>query len=152
VSNVTPYSTPASQFIVEVDGEQIGTFAELEGLNVQVEVHELIEGGQNQFVHKLPGRMIWPNLVLRRGITNSDSFFAWLGQSSGDGFAGAGNKLERTTAAVIMTDAAGNRLRTWNVEGAFPVRWVGPSFVNNAEDVAIEELEIAHHGFRAAQS
>src|SRR4051812_12401584 len=138
--------TSATQFIVEVDGEEIGTFKELEGLSVTVETEDLVEGGQNQFVHRLPCRMTWPNIVLRRGVTKTDTFFGWLEKSSGDGFAGAGNKLERTTAAVSMIDTMGKRLRTWNVEGAFPVRWVGPNFNSSVVgDIALEELEIAHH-------
>ncbi|MDC3332360.1 phage tail protein, partial [Ilumatobacter sp.] len=33
--------------------------------------------------------------------------------------------------------------------GAFPVKWTGPSFSASSTDMAEEQLEIAHHGFRA---
>ena len=42
------------------------------------------------------------------------------------------------------------RLRKWNVVDALPVRWTGPSFASDATGAAVEELEIAHHGFRAS--
>ena len=45
--------------------------------------------------------------------------------------------------------AEGKRLRAWNFDGAFPIKWHGPSFAAGSTDMAVEELEIAHHGFRA---
>lgn len=139
----------AATFLVEVDGLEIGRFTEVSGLQVEVGVETVAEGGQNGFVHKLPSRMTWPNLVLRRGLTQTDNLLQWLGRSSGDGFAGAGNKVTRSTAAVTLVSTAGTRLRSWEVDGAFPVRWKGPEFAVASSDMAMEELEIAHHGFVA---
>lgn len=144
----SPY---AGQFLFEVDGVEIGTFTEVSGLELDVGVEELEEGGQNQFVHKLPGRITWPNLVLKRGMTKGDELFAWVQKSSGDGFAGQGSKVERKSAAVTLVDDKGTRLRAWELDGAFPVRWRGPSFAATSTDLAAEELEIAHHGFRSAK-
>lgn len=144
----SPY---AGRFLFEVDGVEIGTFTEVSGLELDVGVEEVEEGGQNHFVHKLPGRMTWPNLVLKRGMTKGDELFAWVQESSGDGFAGQGSKLERKSAAVTLVTETGDRLRAWEVTGAFPVRWRGPSFVATSNDLASEELEIAHHGFRSAK-
>jgi phage tail-like protein len=139
-------------FLVEVDGQSIGRFTEAQGLQVDVAVEEVEEGGQNGFVHKLPGRMTWPNLVLKRGVTETDNLLAWLNKSSGEGFEGAGHKLERSTAAVTLVSAAGVRLRAWEFEDAFPVKWTGPTFSVGSDDHAVEELEIAHHGFRASNA
>ena len=135
-------------FLVEVDGQPVGRFTEASGLEVEVEVETYEEGGVNGFVHKLPGRMTWPNLTLKRGITETDNLLAWLNKSSGDGFS-ATNKLTRSTLAVILVSAKGERLRAWNFEGAFPVKWTGPSFAAGNDELAEEELEIAHHGFQA---
>src|SRR2546430_9254171 len=97
----------AGSFIFEVDGQQIGMFKEVKGLRAEITVETLEEGGQNNFVHKLPGRLSWPNLVMRRGVTNSDNLFAWLLKAAGDGFEGAGRKVERTTVAVTPIDDGG---------------------------------------------
>ena len=32
---------------------------------------------------------------------------------------------------------------------AMPIRWAGPTFSSDASDAAVEEVEIAHHGFRS---
>lgn len=135
-------------FLFEVEGVgEIGAFTECSGLTVEVEVEELQEGGQNHFTHKLPGRMKWPNIVLRRGITDSDNLFEWFQKSSGDGFAGAGSKLARSPGSVTLVDAAGQPKRAWAFVGAFPVRWSGPELAASSNAAATEQLEIAHHGF-----
>jgi phage tail-like protein len=140
----------AATFLVEVDGVEIGRFTEVSGLQVDIAVEDIEEGGQNSFVHRLPGRMTWPNLVLKRGITQTDGLMDWLQKSSGEKFAAQGNKLTRSTAAITLLDSEGTRLRAWEVDGAFPIRWRGPTFAVNSNEWAVEELEITHHGFRAA--
>lgn len=136
-----------SMFIFEVDGVTIGTFQEISGLELTVGVTEHEEGGQNGFVHKFPGRTSWPNIVLKAGVTNSDALFQWVSRSSGDGFATNGNKLTRNTGAITAMGTDGKRLRAWNVQEAFPVRWSGPRFSAGGNEPLQEELEIAHHGF-----
>src|SRR5256714_11379874 len=116
----------AGSFIFEVDGQQIGMFKEVNGLRAEITVETLEEGGQNNFVHKLPGRLSWPNLVMRRGVTNSDNLFAWLLKASGDGFEGAGKKVGRTTVAVTLIDDGGGRGQGRGALGSLPVRWGGP--------------------------
>jgi phage tail-like protein len=138
----------AASFLFEVDDVEIGRFREITGLEVTVEIEEVQEGGQNNFVHRLPGRMTWPNIVLKRGITQNDSLIEWLTKSSGEKFAAGGNKLQRTTAAITLLGTSGKRLRAWDFDGAFAVRWTGPNFDAQSSEMAMEQLEIAHHGFR----
>jgi phage tail-like protein len=140
----------AATFLFEVDGVEIGRFMEVSGLEVEVKVEELEEGGQNSFVHRLPGRMSWPNIRLKRGITQNDTLLEWLNKSSGEKFAAGGNRLARSTAAITLLGPSGTRLRTWSFDGAFPVKWTGPQFATSSTDMAVEELEITHHGFRVA--
>jgi phage tail-like protein len=139
----------ADRFLFEVDGVEIGVFREVTGLQVTVNVVEVAEGGQNAFTHKLPSRMTWPNITFKRGLTQSDALFDWLQKSSGEGFAGNDNKLTRSTGAVTALDASGSRLRAWEFIDVFPVRWKGPDFITGNLDPLEEELEVAHHGFRA---
>jgi phage tail-like protein len=136
-------------FLFEVDGVEIGQFSEVSGLEVSVETEDIQEGGQNSFVHKLPGRMTWPNITLKRGVTRSDNLIEWLNDSSGEQFAANGNKVVRKTAAITLLGPAGARLRSWDFDGAFPVKWTGPSFSAATADAAVESLEITQNGFRA---
>ncbi|MEY2973822.1 MAG: hypothetical protein RIR49_242 [Actinomycetota bacterium] len=133
-------------FLLEVDGHKIGRFLSVSGLSMSVSVETYEEGGENDFEHKFPGRVSWDNLVFTRGITNDDNLFKWFDKTVGAGYTGSG-KFARTTAGVTMISASGKRLRTWKIEGAFPVRWKGPEFDASSDDVPTEELEVAHHGF-----
>lgn len=142
--------TTAATFLIEVDGYTIGRFLEVSGLAINVEVEEYKEGGENGFVHKFPGRLTWPNITFKKGVTKSDTFMSWLQTSVGTGAAGRSGQITRTTAAITLLSPRGSRLRKWNVVDAFPVRWTGPNFSTSSSEVAIEELEIAHHGFTAS--
>ena len=139
----------ANRFLFELDGVEIGIFREVQGLSVTVGVEEIAEGGQNSYSHRVPGRMTWPNLVFRRGVTESNALFDWLSKSSGEGFAGNKNSLTKSTGAVTAIDHVGNRLRAWEFIDVFPVRWKGPEFAVESTEPLEEELEVAHHGFRA---
>src|SRR4051812_26217050 len=139
----------SSNFLFEVDGVQIGSFMEVHGLELRVEGDTYEEGGQNGFVHQLPGRMTWPHIVLKRGVVSTDALFDWVRKSSGDEFATAGNTLTRCTGAVVLMSSSNQRLRSYELQGAFPVRWTGPRLNVDAIEPLVEELEVAHHGFIA---
>ena len=139
----------ATRFLFELDDVEIGVFREVQGLEVTVAVHELREGGQNSYSHRVPGRMSWPNVIFRRGLTEGNALFDWLSRSSGEGFAAAKDSLTRSTGAVTAIDGLGTRLRTWELIDVFPVRWKGPEFSVGSQSPLEEELEITHHGFRA---
>jgi phage tail-like protein len=138
-----------STFLFEIDGVEIGRFMEINGLEVEVELEPVKEGGQNGFVHQLPGRMSWPPLVLKRGITQSDTLINWFNKSSGEQFASSGNKVERKSGAITLLGPAGQRLRAWEFDGAYPTKWSGPSFAVSSTDMPTEELTIVHQGFKA---
>ena len=138
-----------SRFLFELDGVAIGVFREVSGLQVTVAVEEISEGGQNSHTHKVPGRMSWPNVVFKRGVTQSNELFDWLNASSGEGFAAAGNRVQRRSGAITALSGDGKRLRAWELIDVFPVSWKGPSFSAGSNDPLEEELEISHHGFRA---
>lgn len=136
-------------FILEVDGLPIGRFTSVSGLTMEVEIETYAEGGENGFEHKLPGRVKWPNLVFKRGITHDNNLLNWFETSVGPGFA-VMPKVSRASCAVTMLSSTGKRLRAWNIVDAFPVRWQGPDFDAAVDEVPVEELEIAHHGFISA--
>ncbi|WP_199819814.1 phage tail protein [Streptomyces sp. NRRL S-118] len=137
----------AGRFVFTVDGLEIGAFTEVGGLTVSIEVEEYAEGGQNQYTHRLPGRMKWPNLVLKRGMTNADNLFAWFAASSGEGFAKADNKIQRRSGAITLQNSQGRPVQTWKFVDAYPVKWTGPRLAATSRDLAVEELEVCHCGF-----
>lgn len=138
-----------ANFLLAVDGVEIGRFGQVRGLEVTVNAEEYTEGGVNGYTHRLPGRATWPNVVLKRGVTQSDALFEWMSRTVGDGFSAAGNKVERCTGAITILGQDGTMLRSWELEGVFPVAWRGPELAADSAAGADEELELAHHGFRS---
>ena len=136
----------STSFLLEVDGLPIGRFSAVSGLSMSVEVETYQEGGENNYEHKFPGRVTWENLVFKRGITNDNNLFNWFELTVGPGFM-LTDSFSRATAGVTMLSANGRRLRSWVIQDAFPVRWKGPDFDANNDEVPTEELEVAHHGF-----
>jgi|SRR5262245_33608887 len=127
-------------FTVEIDGKDLGAFTGCEGLGMEVVVEQREEGGNNGFVHQLPGRMKYSNLKLTRPINGDTRTVAsWL--------AGMAAGVKRTTARVTARALDGKAIMTWSLTGVFPVRWQGPALNVDSPKVATESLELAHHGF-----
>jgi phage tail-like protein len=57
-----PYLT--FKFQVEIHGLIVGGFSEISGLQAEVDVETIEEGGVNDYVHKLPKKTKYPNLIL----------------------------------------------------------------------------------------
>ena len=129
-----------AHFFIEIDGVDQGGFTECTGLQAEVEVTDFQEGGNNGFIHKLAGRTKWTNVVLKTGVTDSNDLWEWFQDVSRGDF-------ERKDVSVVLYDSEQNEVRRWNLREAFPSKWVGPAFNADKQAVAIETLELAHHGF-----
>jgi phage tail-like protein len=134
------------RFFVDIDGIEEGVFTDCSGLGAEVEVKTYEEGGLNEYVHKLPGRVKYTNITLKRGMAYSAQ--AW-GQWRKwcQGIFKAETPLQRKSLTIRLCDPEGKTVGSWQVEGAFPVKWTGPNFAADSAQIAIESLEIAHNGF-----
>ena len=130
----------AYRFFVEIDQITEGSFGECSGLQAETEVFEWEVGGLNTHKLRLPGRTKYPNLVLKRGIVTA-KLWEWYYQVI------TGNKFQRRTCSIILYGYAGMPEVRWNIVGALPIKWVGPSFKSGATEAAIETFELVHHGF-----
>ena len=137
----------AGKFHFKIGDLDIGSFTEVTGLAVSIDVEELAEGGQNAYTHKLLGRMRWPNIVFKRGLTNSDALFTWLSGFSGDGLNGNGNRVVAETGSITVVYPNGKPFRSWSLTGVKPIKWSGPRLAASSRDLAVEELEVCHSGF-----
>ena len=129
-----------NHFILEITGLAIGAFREISGLQIERDILEYTEGGNNDVIHKLPGRVKYPNLVLKRGITNQDELLKWFWQTQAT--------PNRKAVTVKLVDAAANTMRVWAFEQAYPVKWIGPSLNAGSDNAATEQLELVHGGMR----
>ena len=135
---------PDFRFLVEYGGTVQAVFHECTGLKVEIEMFEYQEGGENNYIHKLPGRRKWSNIVFKRGMTDSLDFWDWFNEVA------AGNTRLRRDLSIILMDETHKSGMRWEVSKAFPIRWEGPSMKADGKAITVETLELAHHGFTMA--
>jgi phage tail-like protein len=129
-------------FALEIDGIEIAQFLECSGLKSNTEVFELQEGGMNHRVHKLPGQSRWDNIQLRYGVTNDASLITWRDEILQDDFGGK----SRRNGSIVIKNNSMEVVRRYNFLQAWPVTWEGPSLSASGSELAIEMMELAHHG------
>ncbi len=129
----------AFRFAVQIEGITEAVFTECTLPTLEVEVHQQMEGGLNNAVHHLPGRVKAGKITLKRGISSSDKLLAWYMD-----IAQGKISSSRRTVSVVMYDSLLEEVMRWNFEGAFPSRWTGPSFVSGNSALAIETLELSY--------
>jgi phage tail-like protein len=129
-------------FALELNGSEVAHFLECSGLKTTTEVFELQEGGMNYAVHKLPGQSKWENIQLRYGVSQSTTLLGWRDQILQDSFT-AGSRLN---GAIVVKNNQMQVVRRYNFVDAWPVSWEGPSFQASGAELAIESVELAHHG------
>ncbi len=137
-----PY--PAYRFFVEIAGDLQAFFHECSGLEMKTETFEYKEGGLNTFVHKLPGQTSFSNLTLKWGSMQKTSLWEWYLRLATK----PDKRSEKKNVSVIQYDTTGVEVRRWNLIGAYPVKWVGPSFSASQESIGVETLELAFDEFQ----
>jgi phage tail-like protein len=133
------------KFWVEIKSIVVAEFKECSGLRLERTVETVEEGGVNDRVHYLPGRNKYSNIVLKYGVMSSNELWSWFQEGLYDG------KVKRVNFSILLRDVKGDVVKRWNVTDGFPVKWEGPSLNVESSQVAIETLEIAHHGLALAQ-
>ncbi len=141
IANLDP--AVSLRFKVVIDAHDLGTWTKCEGLSVEFELQDYKEGGENTYVHRLPGRAKYQNLKLTRPVdVTSVRVALWLATLPAT--------VRRSTAHIALLDPQSKPLAHWNLEGVYPVRWTGPSLDTSANQIASESLELAHNGFLAS--
>lgn len=116
-------------------------FTEVSGLTQEVEVETLKEGGENRFVHRLPGRAKYGNLVLKRGLLVDTGLKDWITDAVST------LTVRPVTVWISLLDGAHEPLRTWTVLGAWPVKWQLGDLSAAENALTVETLELAFSRF-----
>jgi phage tail-like protein len=139
---VAPRDDPylGCNFLVEIDGLVVAGFKECSGLSAEVEIETYKEGGVDYTEHKLPKGTRYPNLVLKKGLSDSTGLLEWFADV-------VNGKVERHDVNVVLRGPDGSEVRRWNFVGAYPVKWDGPGLNAESAAVALESVEFVHYGF-----
>lgn len=131
----------AAHFALEVQGKITGFFTEVSGLGSETEVveHKVVNEKGQEVIKKIPGRLKWENITLKRGITSNMDIWKWRKEVE-DGSVQAA----RADGSIVMFDQTLTEVARWNFQKAWPVKVTGPSLKSDGNEVGVEELTLAH--------
>lgn len=132
------------RFLVEIDGDTTSGFMCVSGLGAEAEVIEYREGADGlTSSRKLPGRVKYPNVTLKRGLTSDPFLWDWWRTLLAD-------PVQRRTVTIILLDDARQPMLRWQLREAWIARIEFSELDAEGNEVAIESVELAHEGLELA--
>lgn len=140
------YPPVGFHFRVDIDditsGDQEIHFQEVSGINVSVGEMTYNEGGENRFVHRLPDRVTYEKLSLKRGMLIGSKMVAWF-KDAVESF-----KFDPKTVTVTLLNSEHEPLEAWSFIQAYPVKWSISGFNAQNNELVIETVELSFQYFR----
>jgi phage tail-like protein len=131
-----------------------GGFQECQGLQLEADIHEYLEGGRNDQVVRRVGRAKLQPVILKRGMLVGGGYadttlWDWIravvvGQQEVLRYDGAIEALDPANAERVTAH--------WSFVRGLPVKVVGPQLNAKTGEIVVEELHIAHEGLRLERS
>ena len=149
MSEIGFFPPAAFYFDVEIPGggSLDGSFQEVSGIEVESDVEEINEGGQNDFVHRVPGRNKYKNLVLKRGLLYKGSGLTKWCKKRFDESLNLSGRVGVKDITVHLNNEKGDPIFTWTFHRAYPVKWSIGGFNSQENAVSVETIEFAFSHF-----
>ncbi|MDR2084111.1 MAG: phage tail protein [Bacteroidales bacterium] len=139
-ANFLPVSFYFSVLFVELLEEV--AFKEVSGLNSEMEVETIKEGGLNDYEHKLPKQIKHSNLILKRAsMPLTSAVQIWIKTCLESDFS---QPFFRVCMQISLLNEYGIPARNWLCANALPVKWELGSFDSQKNEIMIETLEFAY--------
>jgi phage tail-like protein len=130
-------------FRLEIEGKLSGFFTECSGIGSENEVvdHKVVDDGGHEIIQKIPGRLKWQDVTLKRGITDAMDIWDWRSLVEQGKMSDA-----RTNCSIIMMDRNYEDVARWDLVNAWPSKVTGPSVKSDSNEFGVEEVTIVHEG------
>ena len=130
-------------FRLEVEGKLSGYFTECGGIGSENEIidHKIVDEKGHEVVQKIPGRLKWQDVTLKRGITDKMDIWEWR-KAVEEGRM----KDARAPVSIIMMDRNYEDVARWDFTNAWPSKVSGPSVKSDSNEFGVEEVTIVHEG------
>lgn len=130
--------------VFHLDGvEETDTrFQEVSGFTAELGIEEVQEGGENRFVHRLPTRAKYGNLVLKRGWLTDSQLIDWCRDAI--------ENFEFTPITVdvtLLNEEHQPVSETLSFTRTWPVKWSVSDFKAQENSIVVETLELAYNYF-----
>lgn len=124
-------------------GNSDTSFQEVSGIGSEIETEDVVEGGENRYVHRLPKAVKHPKLVLKRGIAKMTSpLVVWCRSILEGGFT---KPIMPMPISVFLLNENKVPIRAWSFANAYPVNWEIENFNSTKNEVAIEKIELSYN-------
>ena len=136
-------------FIGQV-GDMDAAFQEASGFSKELNVEEVVCGGQNRYKYRLPTTTTYQNLVLKRGVSSGTSLLiAWCEYTLSTGLV-----LPIVTKNILISllNEEGQTCKSWVFVNAYPVKWSVSELNSEKNAVLIETIELAYLYFEEVPS
>lgn len=122
-------------------------FQRVSGINTEVQLETVNEGGENLYAHRLPGRMTHNNLVLERGYSTSliPSLLTLDFEATFSTF-----RFHPSNVLVMLFDEAFGvplPIGSWLFKKAYPVKWSFSDLDAQSNTVLVDTMELAYTRF-----
>jgi phage tail-like protein len=130
-------------FMLELEGSVAGYFTECSGIGSEHEIveHKVVDKSGHEIVRKIPGRLKWQDISLKRGITSDMQIWEWRDQLVKGEVSNA-----RKNISITMMDRTYSPVAVWHFQNAWPSKVSGPSFKSDDNSFGVEEVTLVHEG------
>jgi phage tail-like protein len=130
-------------FQLKIEGKVAGYFTECSGIGSENEIveHKVVDDGGHEIIRKIPGRLKWGDVTLKRGITQDLEIWKWR-----DLIVKGDLKGSRTAATITMFSRDYKPVAIWHFANAWPSKVSGPNLKADGNDIGVEERTIVHEG------
>lgn len=144
--SMTVWPLPKFYFQVKWDAEVL-SFQEVSGLDIEAQIIEYRHGDNPVFsTIKMPGIVQSGNVTMKKGVFKSDNkFWDWYNQIKM-------NTITRVPVTISLLDEAGEPTMVWTLTNAWPTKITSTDLSAEGNEVAVEEIEIAHEGLTIANA
>lgn len=117
-------------------------FQDVTGLSVTVGLDTYSEGGENRFVHRLPGRNTYSDLVLKRGMTLVSGVTAWCLDSI-ENF-----NYQPTNMLISLLNEDHLPVSSWYIANAIPIKYEISAFNAEQSQIVIESMTLRYEYYK----
>jgi len=141
-SNIENAIWPTPKFKFEVDlgiSDALVVFQEVSRMDVENQIIEYRKSDSPIFSsEQMPGIVKYGNVTMKRGIFISDTaFWNWYEQIKM-------NTITKRTIVIKLLDERSTVVMQWQLNNAWPTKITTTDIVSDANEVAVDILEIAH--------
>lgn len=114
-------------------------FSDVSGLSLEIQTEDITEGGGNDYVIRLPKPPKAKNLVLKRALSATPPEIIEWAKKAVEEFV-----FEPRTIVLSIIDYTDTPVKTWNFQGAYPVKLSVSDLSASKSEIVIETLELAY--------